>query len=137
MAEKIVPIVGDRDKIFPGASVVLQGVIRGNKAVNGIIFRIHEPGVLMTDPDGNERPWNGVYPVIDAVIVDRKIEDAPANDQENPYPFGVSPSEGVITLVQKIPWGGDIENRVSFLKLPKALMETCPRYRVVHTLQAN
>lgn len=143
MADAFMPIIiGDRDKIFIGAAVILRG-IRPRQIHNGLIVKIHESGVIMTDVDGEERAWDGLMPIIDVLIVERDpVREVATEIPEFLAIAGarkrvIVSADGIVSHVRKIPWLGDIERRASFRNLPPMMIELAPRYLVVGELVAS
>jgi hypothetical protein len=107
----------------PGAVVILKGVIVG-MTLSAVVYKIHPPGTVMTDPVGEERVWMGKLPIIDAVAV---VPKAQSVDLDAPP----DPNEGDITILQKIAYGPDIEAVSNLKNLPNAILQISPRYYVV------
>ena len=115
--------LADSSRVFPGAIVVLKGITRG-AVIPGLVTRVWEPDILMTDVDGEEVAWDGRLPIIDAIIVQAAIE----GDLEDAVR---SRSRGEPLHVSKVPWAGDVERRASWKGLPPLIVATAPRYIVV------
>lgn len=109
-----------RSKVRPGLIVVLKGVIRGQN-VPAIIYHVHPMDIEMTDLVGSKRPWNGVMPVVDVVMVKGERDNA---------------TDGEIVIVEKICWDGDIRRNAEngIRKLPYGMVEVSPRYIVIGEL---
>lgn len=119
-----------RDRVFPGAVVILKGIVRG-KVIPGLVTKIHPPDVLVTDAIGDERPWNGRLPVIDVVAVDAKLIDSAFSNAS------VSTTEGEVIMITKIASDGDVRRnaRNNIRPIPMAIVESSPRYLPIGKLE--
>lgn len=121
--DRNVPIIGELSPsvVKIGIVVMLRGIL-DKKVYPALIYRIHPSPKMMTDPMGEEREWNGRFPIIDAVVV------MPAKDQNGEMTRN---DAGEFVMVQNLPWDGDITGGVAWQRLPAFMKQQSPRYVVI------
>lgn len=119
LANFSVPSVG---AIFPGACVAIHA-LNGNSCI-GLIVAVYEKGTRMTDIDGEQRPWTGIMPIIDVVIVDP--------DNAKKIPKGISEPWSVQPVrLAKVCWQGDLERQAKLFGLPNMIVRSATRYTTI------
>lgn len=100
----------DRSHLAIGLAVILR--LRGRDK-SALICNIHPDSATTTNRDGDDIPWLGSRPFIDAIFVD-------GSNVVN-QPSGVSIPEFLLSKIERVPYCNDVmdeQNALCYLVLP-------------------